>query len=127
MYSFTVYQSKTQPTFRVVAGDHPKFAKVDNFSVRIYQGADRQAAIDAAFAGETDEKIKAQIARFGVTPGKIACGYSDCEMTIPPKYGKPGVALSRHDNKTLICSDCGLAEALSGKPKNLLRKSKRVA
>lgn len=122
MYNFTIYQSKTQPTFRVVAGEHARHEGSDGFTVRIYQGPDRQAAVDAAFAGETDEKIKAQIARFGVTSEKISCGYKDCDARIPPKYGKPGVALSRHDNKTLVCSNCGMAEALSGKSAKLLRK-----
>jgi hypothetical protein len=26
---------------------------------------------------------------------------------MPAQYGKPGVSLSRHDNKTLVCSECG--------------------
>lgn len=70
MYSFTVYQSKTQPTFRVVAGEHVKHADAATCTVRVYQGAERQDAIDAAYSGETDAAIKSQIARFGVTPSR---------------------------------------------------------
>lgn len=67
MYSFTVYQHKISASFRVVAGEHPKFDSAAEYSVRVYQGADRQAAIDAAYSGETVPDIKRQIERFGVT------------------------------------------------------------
>jgi len=67
MYSFTVYQHKTQPTFRVVAGEHTAHSEIGAFMTRVYQGADRQQAIDAAYAGETDETVRSQIARFGLT------------------------------------------------------------
>jgi hypothetical protein len=41
-----------------------------------------------------------------------ACAYPDCSEPLPGPYGKPGVAMSRADNHTLICSRCGTREAL---------------
>lgn len=43
---------------------------------------------------------------------KTFCAYPDCGKTIPATYGVPGVSMSRLDNKTLICSECGMREAL---------------
>lgn len=45
-------------------------------------------------------------------PQPLNCGYADCGKQLPGPYGTPGVSLSRADNKTLLCSDCGLREAL---------------
>lgn len=121
MYSFTVYTHKKTDAFRVVAGEHTQPTDAELFNVRVYQGADRQAALDVAYSDERDVRIKSQIERFGVSaPKMIPCGYSDCDRFCPPTYGKPGVALSRFDNKTLICSHCGVAESM-GKAFSLLR------
>jgi len=43
-----------------------------------------------------------------------ACAYQDCCKQLPGPYGSAGVSLSRRDNKTLICSDCGIREAFLG-------------
>lgn len=42
---------------------------------------------------------------------KAAC--ANCCAPLPGPYGTPGVSLARFDNKTLLCSECGVAEALS--------------
>lgn len=126
MYSVTVYESKDHKTIRVVAGDHVPHADCENYSVRIYQGGDHQQAIDAAYAGEELTGIREIIARFGITEkarepvSEKPCGYSDCKNTVT-KYGRPGVAMSRYDNKTLICSQCGLLEAFGNKKQSRLR------
>ena len=57
-----------------------------------------------------------------VVKSETVCGYRDCENVIPPKYGEPGVSLSRLDNRTLICSECGTKEAFGGKSPSMLRK-----
>lgn len=43
---------------------------------------------------------------------KAYCPYIACGREIPNKYGVAGVSLSRFDNHTLICSSCGMGEAL---------------
>lgn len=46
------------------------------------------------------------------------CAYWDCLRPLPTPppgrslFAQPGVALSRADSKTAICSDCGVREAL---------------
>lgn len=40
-------------------------------------------------------------------------GCENCRVALPGPYGTPGVSLARFDNQTLLCSACGLAEALS--------------
>lgn len=49
------------------------------------------------------------------------CGYSDCRRSMPARYGEPGVSLSRHDNQTLVCSECGRREAFGERPRALLK------
>lgn len=45
------------------------------------------------------------------TPGGLTvCAYLDCKAPIPATFGA-GVARSRVDSKTLICSKCGIREA----------------
>jgi len=55
-------------------------------------------------------------------PKKVKCAYIDCMTYIPNKYGKPGVSLSRHDNKTLICSYCGKREAFNMVSQSMLKQ-----
>ena len=57
---------------------------------------------------------------------KTKCGYRDCLKAIPAQYGKPGVSLSRHDNKTLVCSECGRREAFGERPQSLLVQTVRA-
>lgn len=42
------------------------------------------------------------------------CAYRDCGKFLPTPvaYGTVGISLSRADNKTLICSECGVREAM---------------
>lgn len=70
METVTIYQQKAGHGFRVVVGAHEH--KVSDttfvqFSITKYQGADRQAAIDAAYADCKREDIRAQLERFGIT------------------------------------------------------------
>lgn len=37
----------------------------------------------------------------------------DCGCKLPGPYGAVGVSLARRDNKTLICSACGVREAFA--------------
>ncbi|MGH9780205.1 MAG: hypothetical protein ACRD33_00165 [Candidatus Acidiferrales bacterium] len=46
---------------------------------------------------------------------KIKCSYKCCRKELDGPYGTPGVALSRSDSKTLICTSCGIREAFMGK------------
>lgn len=46
-----------------------------------------------------------------ITTKKTAC--ANCCASLPGPYGTPGVSLARFDNKTLLCSKCGIAEAFS--------------
>src|SRR5690606_33958777 len=38
---------------------------------------------------------------------------NNCGVKLPGPYGTPGVALSRRDNHTLLCSNCGMLEAFA--------------
>ena len=42
---------------------------------------------------------------------KVKC--ANCSASLPGPYGTPGVSLARFDNQTLLCSECGTAEAYS--------------
>jgi len=53
------------------------------------------------------------------------CGNAWCGKALPGPYGTPGVSLARHDNKTLLCSDCGTREALADLAKRAPTKKKR--
>lgn len=55
-----------------------------------------------------------------IPEGSGVCAYTDCRKAIPKRYGEPGVSLSRQDGKTLICSECGLREALGTVPPSRL-------
>lgn len=46
-------------------------------------------------------------------PKELYCGNAWCGVKLPGPYGTPGVSLARADNKTLLCSDCGVREALA--------------
>jgi hypothetical protein len=74
MYSVIVYQHKTLDTFRVVAGEHTAHSDIESFTTRVYQGSDRQQAIDTAYANEELADIRAQIERFGVSLPLFAIG-----------------------------------------------------
>lgn len=182
MQSFTVYESKTTETFRVVAGEHAKHEGAESFRIRIYQGKDTEAAARAAHSGERRADIRAQIERFFTPesrnpsrrldsvdsssasakssstgspsdaqqpaptdnggrhpttcgykycetincPGHVKCAYRQCNKLIPPIYGEPGVSLSRLDNKSLICSDCGTREAFGNIAPSLLGKGATI-
>lgn len=54
----------------------------------------------------TKKTIRSTLSEAGV-----AC--ANCCASLPGPYGTPGVAMARFDNKTLLCSECGVAEALS--------------
>jgi len=41
----------------------------------------------------------------------LRCAYKDCQKVLEARVG-PGIALSRRDNKSAVCSECGTKEAL---------------
>lgn len=43
----------------------------------------------------------------------LFCGNAWCGVKLAGPYGTPGVSLARADNKTLLCGDCGVKEALA--------------
>lgn len=49
------------------------------------------------------------------------CAYTHCNKLLPGPYGTPGVAMSRFDNKTNICSVCGQREALEPRMMQMLK------
>jgi hypothetical protein len=53
---------------------------------------------------------------------KITC--ANCRTTLPGAYGTPGVSLARFDNQTLLCSECGTAEAFSNSSDCIVTVSK---
>jgi hypothetical protein len=103
--------------FRVVAGPHVPAANHKKLQPTIYTSA------QAAYATETDPAIRRAIlmidpAASAVTPDKMhhvvksskVC--ADCGAKLPGPYGTVGVSLARTRPDTLLCSDCGTAEAL---------------
>lgn len=42
---------------------------------------------------------------------ELRCAYKDCKVLLPGTVGA-GVSTSRLDSRTLICSKCGVREAL---------------
>lgn len=49
---------------------------------------------------------------------KVKC--ANCSASLPGPYGTPGVSLARFDNQTLLCSECGIAEAFSSYNETIL-------
>jgi len=47
------------------------------------------------------------------TPAAIVTNCASCGVILPGPYGAIGVSLSRRDNRTLLCSSCGLGEAIT--------------
>lgn len=44
----------------------------------------------------------------------VVCAYPDCRVVLPGPYGTPGVSMSRRGGDSiLICSACGVREALA--------------
>ncbi|RJP44521.1 hypothetical protein C4587_01920 [Candidatus Parcubacteria bacterium] len=78
MFTFYVYEhKKVRTSFRVVLGEHKQHRGAEDYTIRAYQGATKQLAVDAAYSGETRNDIREQIARFNPTitrPGKHSAG-----------------------------------------------------
>lgn len=66
-------------------------------------------------------KRKTRTRKNRVVHSQTICAYKDCEKDIPSEYGQPGVALSRVDRRTLICSHCSLSEEVGLKQPSMLR------
>lgn len=64
MFSFTVYSSKIDTGFRVVAGEHAPMQNPEQWRVSVYQGLTPGAAAQAAYEFEKVERIREQILRF---------------------------------------------------------------
>jgi hypothetical protein len=56
------------------------------------------------------------------TKKTVKCAYKQCTTIIPMQYGEPGVSLSRWDNRSLVCSDCGTQEAFGRRLQSELAK-----
>lgn len=64
MFTFTVYSSKIDLSFRVVAGSHAPMAQPDNWRTSVYEAPTADQAVMAAYSAETIERIREQIFRF---------------------------------------------------------------
>jgi hypothetical protein len=68
VFKFTVYSSKIDGGFRVVAGDHAPMREPQNWRVSVFEGLTRDAAAMAAYACEHVERIREQILQFVEVP-----------------------------------------------------------
>lgn len=119
-YSQRAYQGRTIETAARTAHSAETRADIRAQIERFFTSSAPSTSVSPSDTRETSQKsLSASPAPSAANGGagiSLYCGNAWCGAKLPGPYGTPGVSLSRFDNKTLLCSDCGTLEAFGRVP-----------